>query len=138
MDSPETAITLTDQPKHVVLTLEVPSSSNAADTLPLVQAVFGFVDYIESKQFSLRPETRPKLKKVRAEMEEYLKREVKKDDARTRILPPAGVDTDPAFRKTPARRSAQRSGNSSRSVSPNSAPQSRRRLAASLPFATMI
>ncbi|KZW04082.1 DUF1682-domain-containing protein [Exidia glandulosa HHB12029] len=78
MEAPDTTIPLMEQPKHVVLTLELPS--NPDETLPLVQAAFAFVDYLESRNFTLRPETKPKLKKVRADMEEFLKREVTKDD----------------------------------------------------------
>lgn len=81
LDAPETAISLTEQPKHVVLTLQMPSDPQ--ETVALVKDIFAFVDYLASKQFTLRPETKPKLKKIRTDMEEFLKRQDQKEDADT-------------------------------------------------------
>lgn len=42
--------------RHLILSLKVPSSSRVADTIPLVKAVFGLIDFIEGPKFTLRPE----------------------------------------------------------------------------------
>lgn len=45
--------------RHLLLSLKVPSSSHIGDTLPLIKAVFGLVDFIEGPKFALRAEVRP-------------------------------------------------------------------------------
>jgi hypothetical protein len=46
-----------EKERHVILSLKVPSSnSQLEDTVPLVQAVFGFIDWMESGKLNLRPE----------------------------------------------------------------------------------
>ncbi|KAI0081791.1 DUF1682-domain-containing protein [Panus rudis PR-1116 ss-1] len=105
------SLSLTDQPrsrplaplpashrsKHLILTLNLPSSSDSKATLGLVQAVFQLVDVIAGEggwgigkgpatgkngvglNPSLRPETRAKLKKTREEVEKQLKEDAEKE-----------------------------------------------------------
>ncbi|KIM29452.1 hypothetical protein M408DRAFT_328717 [Serendipita vermifera MAFF 305830] len=59
--------------RHVILSFKLPSSSSAMhDTTPLVKAVFGFIDALESGKVTLRPETTRKLKTARDELEKEL------------------------------------------------------------------
>lgn len=63
--------------RHLILSLRLPSSAHAGVTLPLVRAVLAFIDALEApgSKFSLRPETRTKLRKTRDELDETLRRE---------------------------------------------------------------
>ncbi|KAF7301687.1 hypothetical protein MIND_00734200 [Mycena indigotica] len=85
------SLTITDQPrerpaqpllpneheKHVILSLNVPSPSQASVTNDLVSAIFQFVDSLT--KVTLRPETKIKLKKVREEVDADIKREAERD-----------------------------------------------------------
>lgn len=104
------SLSLTDQPrvrplvpvpasqrkKHLILSLTVPPSSNAAATLPLVEAVFKLVDVIAATGGwgigkgqggksgvglapSLRPETRTKLRAIREKLDKEIKEESVKE-----------------------------------------------------------
>ncbi|KAJ3484549.1 hypothetical protein NLI96_g5580 [Meripilus lineatus] len=105
------SLTLTDQPrsrpaypippnertKHLILSLTLPSASQAAVTLPLVQSIFNLIDVISAEggwgvgkgpqsgksgvglNASLRPETRMKLKKVREDVDKELIEEATKE-----------------------------------------------------------
>ncbi|KAH7105678.1 DUF1682-domain-containing protein [Auriculariales sp. MPI-PUGE-AT-0066] len=73
-------VQLNEQPKHVILTLELPS--NPKDTTALVDTAFALVDYITSPgKFTLRPETKTKLRKSRTDTETFLAKQFKKEDA---------------------------------------------------------
>ncbi|KAI0732890.1 DUF1682-domain-containing protein [Fomitopsis betulina] len=97
------SISITDQPrarpsaplpqsqrkKHLILELSLPSSSDAAATLPLVQAAFQLVDAIAGEgkapglrgglAAQLRPETKNKLKKYREALEKEISEEAKRE-----------------------------------------------------------
>lgn len=96
-ERPEKPVPLLDQERHLILTLSVPPTSNPAATLEMVSTVFAIIDYLDSKLPSLRPEvcsplevlcihqspppqTKTKLRKTRLDMEDLLKKEVKKDE----------------------------------------------------------
>ncbi|KAK7049520.1 hypothetical protein VNI00_005551 [Paramarasmius palmivorus] len=55
--------------KHVILTLSIPSSS--VDTVPIVEAMFPFIDSLS--KLNIRPETKTKLRKTREELDKELK-----------------------------------------------------------------
>ncbi|ESK96001.1 duf1682 family protein [Moniliophthora roreri MCA 2997] len=57
--------------KHVILSLSIPS--NAADTVPIVEAMFPFIDSLS--KLNLRPETKTKLKKTREDLDKSLKQD---------------------------------------------------------------
>lgn len=61
--------------RHVILTLRLPSPSEAGATVPLVRAVFALIDTLESPKFNLRPETKTKLRRTREELDETLRKE---------------------------------------------------------------
>ncbi|KAL0950034.1 hypothetical protein HGRIS_010042 [Hohenbuehelia grisea] len=67
----------TEREKHVILSLHAPSSSDAGATLPLVTAVFSFVDVLS--KINLRPETKTKLRKVREDLDKDLKEEATRE-----------------------------------------------------------
>lgn len=81
---------ITDQPRerpidpsgqrerHVILTLTVPPPSEAGATVQLVKGVFKLIDNLDTK-VTLRPETKTKLKKVRDDLEEELKKQAVAD-----------------------------------------------------------
>jgi Protein of unknown function (DUF1682) len=60
----------------------VPPVSDASATLPLVTAVFAFIDVLP--KISLRPETKAKIKRVREELDKELKKELEKDKEEVR------------------------------------------------------
>ncbi|KAF8165327.1 hypothetical protein B0H34DRAFT_233751 [Crassisporium funariophilum] len=76
-DRPTTAIPAEEREKHVILTLNAPSPSNAADTAPLVAAMFQFIDQLS--KVTLRPETRTKLKKTREVLDKTIKEDAEKE-----------------------------------------------------------
>ncbi|KAJ7507835.1 hypothetical protein B0H11DRAFT_1968876 [Mycena galericulata] len=76
-DRPSKPLQPTEREKHVILSLSVPSSSKAADTLEIVSALFAFVDSLS--KVALRPETKIKLKKMREETEKDIKKEAERD-----------------------------------------------------------
>ena len=63
--------------KHVILSLTAPSPSHAADSIPLVSAVFDLIDALE--KVNLRPETKSKLKKTREDFFKTLKDEAERE-----------------------------------------------------------
>ncbi|KAL5527658.1 hypothetical protein ACEPAG_6459 [Sanghuangporus baumii] len=83
------SLTITDQPRerpsqpipadqrerHVILTLRAPPASQSGATLPLVKSIFSFIDALEAGKFSLRPETRTKLRKTREELDEQIRKD---------------------------------------------------------------
>ncbi|KAJ7638833.1 hypothetical protein FB45DRAFT_903981 [Roridomyces roridus] len=85
------SLSITDQPrerpakpllpkereKHVILSLSVPSPSDASVTAEIVAACFPFIDSLS--KIALRPETKAKLKKMRDETEKDLKKEAEKE-----------------------------------------------------------
>ncbi|KAH9938140.1 DUF1682-domain-containing protein [Fomitopsis serialis] len=97
------SLSITDQPrarpsaplpqsqrgKHLILELTLPPSSDAAATLPLIQAAFQLVDAIAGEgkatgmrgglSAQLRPETKNKLKKVREDIEKQIREEAKRE-----------------------------------------------------------
>lgn len=70
-------LTPTEREKHVILTLICPPTSDAAVTLPLVKAVFAFIDSLN--KLNLRPETKNKLRKTRDELDKELKDESERE-----------------------------------------------------------
>jgi len=83
------SLTITDQPrvrpsvvpahkeKHIILSLATPPPSHAADTVPLVSAVFDLIDALE--KVNLRPETKSKLKKTREDFSKTVKDETERE-----------------------------------------------------------
>lgn len=67
----------TEREKHVILSLNAPSPSHAADTVGLVSAIFPFIDSLS--KINLRPETKVKLKKAREEVDKDLKEEAERE-----------------------------------------------------------
>jgi len=63
--------TPSERQKHAILCLNAPPPPHAADTVPILAAIFGVIDALP--QISLRPETRTKLKKVREEVDKGIK-----------------------------------------------------------------
>ena len=61
----------------MILSLTAPPPSRAADTLPLIAALFGIIDSLP--KISLRPETRTKLKKTREDVDKMIKEDSEKD-----------------------------------------------------------
>ena len=76
-ERPEKPIPAQDRERHVILNLALPSSSAAADTVPLVAAIFQLIDNLN--KISLRPETKSKLKKARDEIDRAIKEESEKE-----------------------------------------------------------
>ena len=62
----------------MILTLNSPSPSEAAATLPIVKQTFVLIDLLDAK-LPLRPETKMKLKIRREEVDEDLKKELLKE-----------------------------------------------------------
>jgi len=85
------SLSITDQPrerpalplapaereKRVILSLKVPATSDTADTIPIVNAIFAFVDALS--RVSLRPETKNKLRKVREDVDKEIVAEAVKE-----------------------------------------------------------
>ncbi|KAL0070762.1 hypothetical protein AAF712_001983 [Marasmius tenuissimus] len=70
-DRPAKPVEAEKREKHVILTLSIPPSSHTKDTVPIVEAVFPFIDSLT--KINLRPETKTKLKKVREDLDKSLK-----------------------------------------------------------------
>ncbi|KAH6914894.1 hypothetical protein BKA70DRAFT_1257364 [Coprinopsis sp. MPI-PUGE-AT-0042] len=66
-----------EREKRVILSLRLPSPAHAADTVPLVNAVFQWIDNLT--KISLRPETKSKLKKIREETDKVIKEDLERD-----------------------------------------------------------
>ncbi|EJU06394.1 DUF1682-domain-containing protein [Dacryopinax primogenitus] len=76
-DRPEVPIPLAERERHVILALEPPSGGQNAETLPMVQSIFRFVDTVD--KLPLRVETIRKLKRSRQDFEEELLKEIAKE-----------------------------------------------------------
>jgi len=63
--------------KHIILSLATPPPSHAADSVPLVSAVFDLIDVLE--KMNLRPETKSKLKKTREDFSKSVKDEAERE-----------------------------------------------------------
>lgn len=85
-DRPTLPLKPDQRERHLVLTLRLPTSSSASTmstTVPLIKSIFTLIDVLDAK-VTLRPETKAKLKKVREELDETLRREAeaeKKEEA---------------------------------------------------------
>ncbi len=81
-DQPREAPTMPISPekreRHLILSLRLASDSNTAATVPLVKAIFALVDTLDAK-LVLRPETKSKLRKVREDVDERMKKELEAD-----------------------------------------------------------
>jgi len=75
-ECPSGPIPSTEREKHVILSLTAPSPSHAGVTIPLVAAVFAFIDGLH--RINLRPETKSKLKKLREDVDKELKEKAEK------------------------------------------------------------
>jgi len=75
-DRPNKPIPGEEREKHVILSLNV-HSAHAADTIPLLNAVFLFIDSLN--KISLRPETKIKLKKIRDDLDKDIKEDAEKE-----------------------------------------------------------
>ncbi|KAG8691996.1 hypothetical protein FRC11_012342 [Ceratobasidium sp. 423] len=64
--------------RHLLLSLAVPESNEAKDTVPLVKQVFSLVDVIDQKP-GFKVETYKKLKKTRVELDAELAKEAEKE-----------------------------------------------------------
>jgi hypothetical protein len=76
-ERPNFPIPISEREKHIILSLSVPPPSRAADTLPLVTALFALVDALP--KVSLRPETKAKVKRTREEVDKEIKEDSEKD-----------------------------------------------------------
>lgn len=76
-ERPAGPIPVEEREKHVILALVAPPPSHAADTIPLIAAVFTFIDTLN--KISLRPETKTKLKKARDELDRDLKDDAERE-----------------------------------------------------------
>ncbi|KAF7332227.1 hypothetical protein MKEN_00103700 [Mycena kentingensis (nom. inval.)] len=74
---PEKPLAANEREKHVILSLSVPSPSQAETTADIVDAVFQFVDALP--KINIRPESKSKLVKRREEIDASLKREYERD-----------------------------------------------------------
>jgi cell division FtsZ-interacting protein ZapD len=63
--------------KHIILSMATPPPSHAADSVPLVSAVFELIDVLE--KVNLRPETKSKLKKTREDFSKTVKDEAERE-----------------------------------------------------------
>ncbi|KII95175.1 hypothetical protein PLICRDRAFT_48143 [Plicaturopsis crispa FD-325 SS-3] len=77
---PSAPIPAANREKHVILSLSAPPASAAHATVPLVGAIFAFIDALPKASSSLRPETRTKLRKARDELDKELVEERLKED----------------------------------------------------------
>ena len=66
-----------EREKHVVLSLTTPSSAHVDVTIPLVTAVFTFIDSLS--RCNLRPETKMKIKRTREDIDKNLKEEMERE-----------------------------------------------------------
>jgi len=64
--------------RHLLLSLFVPESSEAAETVPLIQEIFNLVDVVDQKS-SFKIETYKKLKKSRVDLDAELVKEAEKE-----------------------------------------------------------
>jgi hypothetical protein len=76
-DRPFHPIPSSERQNHLILSLTAPPPSHAADTLPFITALFGFIDSLP--KVTLRSETRTKLKKAREEVDKAIKEDSEKD-----------------------------------------------------------
>ncbi|TRM67535.1 hypothetical protein BD626DRAFT_479084 [Schizophyllum amplum] len=72
-DRPSTVAEFEDRQKHVILSLVAPPASSASVDEPLVKAVFALIDQLS--RVALRPETKNKLRTVRADVSKEIKKE---------------------------------------------------------------
>jgi hypothetical protein len=66
-----------EREKHVILCLAVPSADRATETVPLVTAMFTFIEGLT--KINLRPETRSKMKKLREDVDREIREEAVKE-----------------------------------------------------------
>lgn len=66
-----------EREKHVILCLTVPPIDKASETIPLVSAMFTFIEGLT--KVNLRPETRSKMKKLREDVDREIREEVVKE-----------------------------------------------------------
>ncbi|KAH7929470.1 DUF1682-domain-containing protein [Leucogyrophana mollusca] len=66
-----------EREKHVILCLSAPPASNVWETIPLVTAMFAFVDNLS--KLNLRPETKNKMRKVREDVDKEIREEAVKE-----------------------------------------------------------
>jgi Protein of unknown function (DUF1682) len=76
-DRPFLPIPAAERQKHIIVSLTAPPPSRAADTVPFISALFGFIDSLQ--KVSLRPETRTKLKRTREDVDKLIKEDSEKD-----------------------------------------------------------
>ncbi|KAG1768200.1 DUF1682-domain-containing protein [Suillus occidentalis] len=76
-ERPAVPLTPAEREKHVILCLAVPPADKAAETIPLVSAMFTFIDGLT--KMNLRPETRSKMKKVREDVDKEIREEAVKE-----------------------------------------------------------
>jgi len=76
-DRPFLPVPAAERQKHIIVSLTAPPPSRAADTVPFISALFGFIDSLQ--KVSLRPETRTKLKRTREDVDKLIKEDSEKD-----------------------------------------------------------
>lgn len=76
-ERPALPLTPAEREKHVILCLAVPSADKATETVPLVTAMFTFIEGLT--KINLRPETRSKMKKLREDVDREIREEAVKE-----------------------------------------------------------
>ncbi|TFK43513.1 hypothetical protein BDQ12DRAFT_675096 [Crucibulum laeve] len=102
-DRPDAPLPTEKREKHVILSLTAPSGSHVTDTVPLVAAMFQFIDSLN--KINLRPETKNKLKKIREDLDKTLKEDSEKE--KKEELSQAAEDKKAAKRKAEEERIAK-------------------------------
>jgi len=76
-ERPALPLTPAEREKHVILCLAVPPADKAAETVPLISAMFTFIEGLT--KINLRPETRSKMKKLREDVDRAIREEAIKE-----------------------------------------------------------
>ncbi|KAF8621573.1 hypothetical protein AX15_007599 [Amanita polypyramis BW_CC] len=92
-----------EREKHVIVSLKVPPSSRAEDTVAFVTAIFSFIDALG--KLNLHPETKTKLKKARDVVDKELRENTEKE--KKEQLSQAAQDRKAAKRKAEEERRAK-------------------------------
>lgn len=76
-ERPAVPLTPAEREKHVILCLVVPPADKSTETIPLVSAMFTFIDGLT--KMNLRPETRVKMKKLREDVDREIREDAVKE-----------------------------------------------------------
>ncbi|KAJ8595991.1 DUF1682-domain-containing protein [Rhizopogon salebrosus TDB-379] len=76
-ERPAVPLTPAEREKHVILCLVVPPADKSTETIPLVSAMFTFIEGLT--KMNLRPETRVKMKKLREDVDREIREDAVKE-----------------------------------------------------------